>query len=194
MFKRFKKIKPESERSRIVPRIKHTNMLAALDKMNVPPDELPFTEPLVADLLVAYAFDLPETFQMFKRSDLQRLGLTATELHEIALSNLRRQLTNLKAEGQGTPVIFLTAGEDLTACLLLLDELWADLSEQLPSEIVVAVPTRGIVLATSSVWPEGLSLMRELADGAIEREYTHGLTNSFLVRRNDRWIVFDAPA
>lgn len=62
----------ETKRSLIVPRIKHTNMFAALDETNVPPDERPFTEPLVADLLVAYAFDLPKVFQMFKRSDLQR--------------------------------------------------------------------------------------------------------------------------
>ena len=193
MFKLFRKSKSESERSLIVPRIKHTNMLAALDEMNVPPDELPFTEPLVADLLVAYAFDLPETFQMFKRSDLQRLGLTAAELRDIALSNLRRQLPTLKAEGQGTPVIMLTAG-DLTACLLLIGEVWQDLADQIPSEVVVALPTRGIILVTSSEWPEGLSLMRELADGALERETTHRLTNCFLVRRNDRWMVFDPPA
>ena len=75
MFNLFKK-KPKSEPDRhsIVPRIKHKNMLPAIGEMNVPPDELPITEHLVGDLLVAYAFDPPGMFQMFKESDLQRLG------------------------------------------------------------------------------------------------------------------------
>ena len=60
MFGWFKK-KPPSEpaRSNLVARIKHTNMLAALREMDVPEDQWPLTEPLVGDLLIAYAFDLP---------------------------------------------------------------------------------------------------------------------------------------
>jgi uncharacterized protein YtpQ (UPF0354 family) len=195
MFNPFKKkTKSEPDRSCIVPRIKHTNMLAALGEINVPQNELPFTEPLVADLLIAYSFDLPGMFQMVKVSDLQRLGLTPQELQDIALENLRMQLTDIKAEGQGTPIIWLTAGKDLGACLLLLDKLWTDLSKQLPGEIVVAVPEPDTVFATSTEWPGGLELMRELTDGAVERADTHRLTDRFLVRRQGVWLPFETGA
>lgn len=192
MFNLFKK-KPKSEpdQSSIVPRIKHTNMLAALGEMDIPPNELPFTEPLVADLLVAYAFDLPGMFQMIRKADLELFDLTPSELRLIAVRNLRRQITDIKTEGQGTPVVMLTAGGDLGACLLLIDEVWKDLSVQLPGEIVVAVPTRGIILVTSSDWPDGLALMRELTDGALERETKHRLTDQFLIRGQDVWVPFD---
>jgi len=195
MFNPFKKkAKSEPDASCIVPRIKHTNMLVQMREMDVPPNEVPFTESLVADLLLAYAFDLPGMFRMVKESDLQRLGLTPSALRAIALKNLRSQVAKIKAEGQGTPVVFLTAGKDFGACLLLMDEVWEDLSTKLPDEIVVAVPGRGIVLATSSQWPEGLALMRELTDGALVREHTHALTDRFLVRRQDVWMTFEPSA
>jgi uncharacterized protein YtpQ (UPF0354 family) len=195
MFNFFKK-KTElvMDRSSIVPRIKHANMLAALVETGAPPSELPFTEPLVADLLIAYAFDQPGMFQMVKVSDLQRLGLTPSELRDLAMENLRRQLTDIRAKGQGTPIIWLTAGEDLGACLLLLDKLWKDLAKQLPGEIVVAVPDRGTVFATSTEWTGGLELLRVFTDGAIERADTHRLTEHFLVRRQGRWVTFEGSA
>src|SRR5262249_23307121 len=52
------------DRSTIVPRIKHRQFLKSLRDMDVPDDQMPVTEPLVADLLVTYAFDLPGMFQM----------------------------------------------------------------------------------------------------------------------------------
>jgi hypothetical protein len=54
----------EPDRSTLVPRIKTPEFLAALRQMQIPADQMPYTEPLVADLLVAYAFDLPDSFQM----------------------------------------------------------------------------------------------------------------------------------
>jgi hypothetical protein len=54
----------QPDRSTLVPRIKHLNFTASLKAMNIPADQLPCTEPLVADLLVTYAFDLPGMFRM----------------------------------------------------------------------------------------------------------------------------------
>jgi uncharacterized protein YtpQ (UPF0354 family) len=190
LFKKKTELRPD--RSSIVPRIKHTNMLAALAKAGAPPDQLPFTEPLVSDLLIAYAFDLPGVFQMVKVSDLPQLGLTPQELRDLAIENLKRQLTDIRAKGQGTPIMWFTAGEDLGACLLLVDKLWLDLGKELPGEVVVAVPERGTVFVTSTEWPGGLELMRELTDGTLERSDTHRLTKHFLVRREGVWVPFES--
>ncbi len=71
-------------------------MISALSEMNVPPEQMPYTEPLVADLLIAYAFDLPGLFQILTKADLQRLDLTPGELRRIALTNLRGQVSLLR--------------------------------------------------------------------------------------------------
>jgi len=195
MFNLFrKKTKQEPGHSNIVPRIKHTNMLAFVREQGIPEQEWPVTEPLVADLLISYAFDLPHAFQMITSSDLKRLNLTPEDLRRLAVKNLRRQVREIKTEGQGSPVLMLTAGQDLTACLLLLDEVWEDLAGQLPGETVVAAPSRGIILVTSSDWQDGLALIRELVAGVLERESTHRLSDVLLVRRQNTWSNFETTA
>ena len=72
-----KKVAPEATASQIVPRIKHQNFLAAVAGAGVPEGDKPYTEPLAGDLLVTYAFDLPEAVRWFGRatwpsSDLRR--------------------------------------------------------------------------------------------------------------------------
>ena len=192
MFNLFrKKTHKQSDRSFIVPRVKHTNMLAFFRENGIPEKDWPVTEPLVADLLVAYAFDLPEAFEMVTPADLNRLTLMPGELRAIAMRNLRQRIGDIKTEGQGSPVYMLTAGDDLSACLLLLDDMWEEFAGQVPGKMVVAVPSRGIVLVTSDEWPEGLALMRELVTGVWERETTHRLSDVFLVRTQSTWTAFE---
>jgi hypothetical protein len=161
MFDLFKK-KPaasEPDTSAIVPRIKHTNFLVALRDIVKKPDDMPVTEPLVGDLLVTYAFDLPEMFQMFCARDRQRL---------------------------------VVVGNDLEACVLLLDEFWQSIADKIPPEIVVGVPSRNVLLVTSSASTKGgLQLLRQAVNEAHGRETTHALTLDLLVRRGDKWERFD---
>jgi hypothetical protein len=110
------------------------------------------------------------------------------------VNNLRGQLTEAKVEGE-PPVVMLTAGKDLGACMLLIDDAWEGLAQKFPGEVVVAVPTRGIIMITSNEWPEGLALMRELTSGAQEREDPrHRLTDHFLVRREGAWVAFEGSS
>ena len=51
-FKKKNSVAAEPDRSTLVPRIKTHHFTAALKGMDIPDDQLPYTEPLVADLLV----------------------------------------------------------------------------------------------------------------------------------------------
>lgn len=53
------------------------------------PEESPVTEPRVAVLLVTYALDLPDVFQMFTHRDMKELGLTLEQERAATLSNLK---------------------------------------------------------------------------------------------------------
>src|SRR5262249_46797070 len=92
MFGWFKK-KPtapaEPDRSTLVPRIKTLQFTAALKGMDIPADQLPYTEPLVADLLVTYAFDLPGMFRMASGAAIAELGIRPEEARSLAIANLK---------------------------------------------------------------------------------------------------------
>ena len=196
MFGIFKKKQPvEPDASRIVPRIKHTNFLHALRDIGTGPNDTPFTEPLVADLLITYAFDLPELFEMVRPIDCQRLGLVLAQLRQIAVANLRKQIGEIQAEdfAEGklsSPLLSLSTGNDLEACLLLLNDIWEPFSRQVRGELVVAVPTRDLVFVTGSQSPDALEFVRAVVDEARNREKTHSLTRHLLVRKSGRWEMF----
>jgi len=193
MFGLFKK-KPEAaepDASLIVPRIKHTNFLVALRDIVKKEDDMPVTEPLVADLLITYAFDLPETFQMVCARDAQRLGLSPEQLRGAAVTNLKKQLGNIGREGE-PPLLKMVVGNNLEACLLLVDGIWQSLATKIPPEIVVGVPTRDVLLVTTSASTKGgLQLLRDAVREAHGRESTHALSLQLLARRGDKWEVFD---
>ena len=164
MFGLFKKkAKPDAS---IVPRIKHTNFLVALRDIVKSEEETPVTEPLVGDLLVTYALDLPEMFQMVSGHDLQKLGLSPEQLRSIAIDNLKHQIGEVGHEGE-PPGLQLVVGNDLEACLLLVDGVWESLAQSVPGEMVVGVPARDVLLVTSS----------DPARGAVDvlREAVHKL-------------------
>jgi uncharacterized protein YtpQ (UPF0354 family) len=196
LFDRFKKKSTsepepaEPDATTIVPRIKNVAFLEALKEHGVPQDQMPHTEPFAADLLVTYAFDLPEIFQMVMAHDLRRLALDSRQLRDIAVTNLRREIREIGRGGE-PPLMQAVVGGDLEACVLLLDEFWQKLEGKVPGEIVVAVPARHVVLITGSESDEGLQLMRQRTAEDFAAGGNHSLTQSLLVRRNGSWAVFE---
>jgi uncharacterized protein YtpQ (UPF0354 family) len=182
---------PEPTSDQIVPRIKHVNFRATVEQMTKShPDSQPVIEPLVADLLVTYAFDLPESFEMFREIDRRRLGLSIEELRAKALANLQKQLPPVQQGGQ-PPVLMLAVGNNMEACLLLIDELWEKVSVNVPGKVVVSVPSRDVLMFSSSERPSGIEIMKKLAIEARNREPVHGLSEYLLAWDAGKWIVFD---
>jgi hypothetical protein len=89
--------------------------------MNVPAAEVPFTQPLAGDLLVAYAVDIPGAFRMISTGEVAALEVTHARLHEVAAENLRRGV-HLQVTVR-PPLVVVQTGGDLEACVLLLDEV-----------------------------------------------------------------------
>lgn len=199
MFGLFKKKQPaELESSRIVPRIKHTNFLAALRDIGTGPSDTPITEPLMADLVVAYAIDLGETFEMVCPHHCQTLGIAHSQLRSIAIDNLRKQVGDLDyedlAEGKlPVPLWSITSGNDLEACLVLLDDFWASMASRIPGDMVVGVPARNALVVTSTQSPATVQLLRDVVAETHRRATNHSLTLNLLVRRGRGWEIFNSP-
>ncbi len=175
MFGLFGKKTPSTES--IVPRIKHTNFLAALKPIAAKdPGSMPVTEPLVADLLITYALDLPGAFKMFSEREFEKSGLTREQLRATAIANLRKQFPRPKLSTKG-PLVSLAVGNNLDACLLLIDSVWKHVAANMPvtGNVVVSVPNRDLVLCTGSDSEEGIAKLRQLAKVHRAKEPVHGL-------------------
>jgi hypothetical protein len=109
------------------------------------------SQPLVANLRVAYVVDSDRSMSYIPPATLQRWGVEIDEVHEQAIANLVKRSEQLAAhaaadeQGQVNLILFQTMdGYDATR--LLLPTLHERLREHLGSPFVAGVPNRDILL------------------------------------------------
>jgi uncharacterized protein YtpQ (UPF0354 family) len=147
------------------------------------------TEPLVADLHVAYGRDSERGMAYLSEGERARLGLGLPELRKLALANLGRILEAPRRVGQG-PVYMIVADGNYESSLLLADKLWESQASVVKGDLVAAVPARDVLMFTGSDSPDGLKELRQGVD-KIHKEASHVISKTLLVRRNGRWEKFE---
>jgi uncharacterized protein YtpQ (UPF0354 family) len=192
MFGKFRKKKSpdEPDQSVLVPRIKPRAFTAALGQMGIPRDQMPYTEPLAADLLVAYAFDMPGLFMMASAAAIAKLGVPPDDVRRTALANLKRQLPEVGVQDLG-PVRRVVTGENLEACILLAPTFWDEVAEQVEGDVVALAASRDDLLFCGSDSEEGVEALRVLAPELNKAQGNHGLSETLIVWRDGQWAEYE---
>jgi uncharacterized protein YtpQ (UPF0354 family) len=182
----------EIDRTRIVPIIKDKPWLDQFkeDLAHQGGSKLPEAvyEELNSDLVIVYAEDSPKSIRYLAPKDLEKAHVERKELRALACTNLVRLLPKVDKEG-ANGLYVLSAGGDYDASLLLLDSVWSDLQKNLHGDIVVAIPTRDILMVTGSEDSPALKEMRKLVDDAFTQG-SYKLTKQLFVRRNGAFTRF----
>lgn len=182
------------DRSRIVPIIKDRRWLADIANSlkergaNKPLENV--FEDYNEGLVVVYAEDSPKNIRYVTPKDLEEIGIARSDLRAVAISNLKRLLPKIEIHS-GPLVSMVTAGGDYEACLLLLD-IWSDGSIKVDGEIIVAIPSRELLLVTGSKNAAGVSKLRAMASKSFQ-EASYRLTDELFVHRNGQFIKFPKP-
>jgi len=121
-------------------------------------------------LVWVYAFDSPTRLRYLQEGELKKLEIGEEELRPLAVKNLDRILTR-KHLRAGDGVYMLEVGGNFESSMLLLTEFWSDQRIQVRGDVVVAVPTRDMVLITGSEDADNLKLLREIAQEGQEQAY-----------------------
>lgn len=143
------------------------------------------TEPLVADIYVAYACDSEKGISYLTEGRRKALGLSVAALRPLALANFHRIIPELQVVGAG-PVFMLKADGNYESSMLLADKLWTDKSTAVQGELVAAVPARDALLFTGSGSADGVKQLRAMVD-KIQEGGSHTISKTLLVRRNGKW-------
>jgi Protein of unknown function (DUF1444) len=110
-----------------------------------------FCRPLVEGLSVAYAVDGDRTIAYVSSARFEKWGITADELHELALANLTDRSGEICAqaaqddEGRVNLMLFQTM-DGYDSSRLLLPTLYGRLFEYLGGPFAAAIPNRDILL------------------------------------------------
>ncbi len=171
----------------IVPVIKDVGWLR--DMKRAVPDGEQVWEEFNSDLVVVYAEDT-ETGTLYPvPSEFKKAGLDVNALRELAVANLRRRLSAVEIE-RSSSVSMITTGVGYEPSLLLLEEYWDAAKLGVQGEIVVAVPSREVLIFTGSRSRGGVSRLRQLAR-QIAAEDPYALTAQLFVFRDGKFQRFE---
>jgi uncharacterized protein YtpQ (UPF0354 family) len=153
------------------------------------PAQTPLITSWVADLTIGYAIDQPNSLQYLTPAKCEGLGIQLKEVHELALSNLKKILPPMQRHGE-TSIFMLSAGGNLEVSLLLLDDLWEAQEELVQGRLVVAVPARDMILFTGDQSEEGLRQLRE-SISSVWQGGNQLVSQHLLVREEKQWQMFE---
>ena len=174
------------DRTRIVPVIKDRAWLEESQrsiKAHAPTQEF-LSEDLNAQLVILYAEDTANRTRYLMAHEYAG---DRKELRTLAVDNLIRLLP--KIEMRQDDVSLVSAGGDYEASLLLFDSMWSDGQVKVNGDIVVAIPSKDILLVTGSKNRKGLATMRELTKKVVA-ESRYRITEDLFVYRKGRFTKF----
>jgi uncharacterized protein YtpQ (UPF0354 family) len=110
-------------------------------------------------------------------------------LRPLAIENLRRVLPKIQIAGMTKDVVGVSAGDDYTSSLLVLNGLWSSPERfKVKGDVVVAIPSREIILATGTENGK-FSEFRAIV-AALYAKGRFPLSRTLLVHRNNRFTTF----
>jgi uncharacterized protein YtpQ (UPF0354 family) len=179
-------------KDQIVPVIKDRNWLeesrqamVMRGQQDVP---LPVHEGYNEELVICYAEDSEKGIRYLQDKDVEEARIAPGELRALAVSNLKRLLADVKAQG-GEGLYMFTADGTYESSLILFDELWADGRLEVRGEIVIAVPSRELLLVTGTGNEEGMARLREVAEEVHREGAPYRLSKSLFVYRRGEFEV-----
>ena len=123
-------------------------------------------KPFLADLLIFFAVDMGDRFELLQTSHLPE-DMTVDELYALAVNNLSEKveykLTSTNFGGYG-----LLAGGDHEAGALCLDYLWHFCAERIGESLIIAVPAKDMVLMVGQSQTEALAQMKQVSADILQ--------------------------
>lgn len=141
------------------------------------------------DLIILYAEDSPKNIRYLVPKDLETAKIDRAGIRQLACKNLKDLLPKIEQRG-ANGLYILTAGGDYEASLLLLDSIWTNTQIEVKGDIVVAIPTRDLLLVTGSQDREGIEkvkrMVKEASNGGAYR-----LTQKLFIYRRGSFSEFN---
>lgn len=182
---------PALDPDQIQPRIKHLNFIGALRSNGVPAEQMPSVTPLCGELIVTYAFDLPDRFIMATPALLEGTGVSSAQVPGRAIAYLQRQLPQPTMRVTDGCQLVHTGG-DLEATLLLVDAFWDAMQADIRGHLLVTVPRRDRLLMCDGADRAAIeALQRQTEEYFHEHDDAHRLSTQIMARRNGAWALYD---
>ena len=176
------------DHSKIVPVVKNRKWLEDAERRikaaGVKQTQL--VDDFVDDLVVAYAEDTDKIFRYIARHEYKGRW---ENLRSLALDNLKRVAPKIQIHGVTKDVAGVSAGDDYTSSLLVVNGLWSSAERfKVKGDVVVAIPSRELILVTGTENGKVNDFRRYVANVYARGQFP--LSQTLLVYRNNRFTRF----
>jgi uncharacterized protein YtpQ (UPF0354 family) len=176
------------DHSKIVPVVKNRKWLEDAERRikaaGVKQTQL--VDDFVDDLVVAYAEDADKIFRYIARHEYKG---RSENLRALALENLRRVAPKIQIQSMSKDVAVVSAGDDYTSSLLVVNGLWSSPERfKVRGDVVVAIPSREVILVTGTENGKISDFRRYVANVYAKGQFP--LSQTLLVYRNNRFTKF----
>jgi hypothetical protein len=138
----------------------------------LPPDAAPVQPlPLVKGLLILPVLDTPRTIRMLTEKDNAALGMTADEVVQLGLANLRKTLKPM-VEGKdiaSSAEVGQLVGDAYESSRLALFDTWAPIAKAEGGKLIVAAPSTDMILYIGDDSADAVKALRVLVKDVIGR-------------------------
>lgn len=124
----------------------------------------------LSDVQIMYALEFKDGTQLVSHGLMKSWGMDPERLHQRALANLDRAHgeISIKQVGKLPWLHVIETGDGYAASRTLLHWRWAELTLTLGDLLILGMPTRDVVVFTSTQEPEKIEQMRETVE-TVER-------------------------
>lgn len=146
----------------------------------------------VADVRIMYALEFKDGAQLVSHGMMKSWGMDADRLHQRALANLDRAQGQIvvKQVGKLPWLNVIETDDGYAASRVLLHWRWAELTLTLGEVLILGMPTRDVVVFTSTLEPEKIEQLRETVD-TVERHQGRPVSRKLFQWTPQGWQEFE---
>jgi uncharacterized protein YtpQ (UPF0354 family) len=175
---------------RIFPMLKPIDLLVSVSERSLP---MIAYRDFLAGLIITYVIDGERTVSYINEDQLDTWQVTAQDLHDRAVDNLRKRTEDVRytTVGEGDQRLFIfSSGDGYDATRMLLTDVLAAWSRQLPGRLVVGIPNRDFLIAFSDSNRDILrAVAAQVQTDSVQRD--HGLTDQLFGLSGDAIREYD---
>lgn len=149
------------------------------------------TRDFIADVRIMYVLEFSEGAQLVSHGMMKSWGMDLDRLHQRALANLDRVHGEIALKPVGKlPWLSVIETEDgYAASRVLLHWRWAELTLKLGEVLVLGMPTRDVVVFTSTLAPDKLEQLQETVE-TVERYQGRPVSRKLFQWTPQGWAEF----
>jgi len=175
------------ELKRILPVVKGVEFLESYK--NIPSskiEDLPYHENYADGLVILYALDSEKAVKYISEKEFKELKIDKEELRSAAFNNFKnRAIKEQIKETNGVYEIYYDGNYE--SSLLLFDDVWERLKTMVDGELIVAIPTRDILIASGSNTIDLTKFKAGIDDVYSQNSYS--ITRNIYVRKDNKWKI-----